>query len=74
MERCVSSCCEKFDTLGPFVIGLLFIPCCSSISGLMKILSLIKKKKKKIEEEEEEELLDYSAFIVSQWRHIVRRR
>ena len=72
MERCVSSCCEKFDTLGPFVIGLLFIPCCSSISGLMKILSLIKKKKKK--KEEEEELLDYSTFIVSQWRRIVRKR
>ena len=71
MERCVSSCCEKFDTLGPFVIGLLFIPCCSSISGLMKILSLIKKEE---EEEEEEELLDYSAFIVSQWHRIVRRR
>ena len=71
MERCVSSCCEKSDTLGPFVIGLLFVPCCSSISGLMKILSLIKKKKKK---EEEEELLDYSTFIVSQRRRIVRKR
>ena len=36
MEGYVSPCSEKFDPLGLLVVGLLSVPCCSTISGLIE--------------------------------------
>ena len=48
MERCVSSSSEKSDPHGLLVMVLLSLPCCISISVLLKVFYPKKKKKGKL--------------------------